>query len=276
MSHDWNNMEDSSSPNSWEEQDTVDSTSIVMNGAQDEECDTGATAAACELHRWKKQLTEANGALSKKIRSLEREQEKATQVEDMVKRAQLITTYMYMFQPHRRSAVVQDWEQDGKDIEIVLNDKYKSASEEVDALFAQARKLKRGTTVIEDLLQQARSHLETLENIEQELNTLVITSPASNDWFAFQVIQQRLRNVAQQTGFQVPSSMDSDHPDQQSSLASAQQQKRGQRRPPLGTPASNIRKLISPGGCTVLVGRNRRGNEYLSMTLARGEDLWMQ
>jgi hypothetical protein len=36
-----------------------------------------------------------------------------------------------------------------------------------------------------------------------------------------------------------------------------------------------VRKLTSPAGCTVWVGRNRRGNEYLSFQVARGSDVWM-
>jgi predicted ribosome quality control (RQC) complex YloA/Tae2 family protein len=47
-------------------------------------------------------------------------------------------------------------------------------------------------------------------------------------------------------------------------------------KPALGTPASNIRKFTSPSGCTVLVGRNRRGNDYLTFSIAKGNDIWMQ
>uniref|UniRef100_A0A7S1YNJ4 NFACT RNA-binding domain-containing protein n=1 Tax=Grammatophora oceanica TaxID=210454 RepID=A0A7S1YNJ4_9STRA len=36
-----------------------------------------------------------------------------------------------------------------------------------------------------------------------------------------------------------------------------------------------VRKLLSPAGSTVYVGRNQRGNEHLSMQFARGNDVWM-
>jgi predicted ribosome quality control (RQC) complex YloA/Tae2 family protein len=34
--------------------------------------------------------------------------------------------------------------------------------------------------------------------------------------------------------------------------------------------------LTSPAGCTIVVGRNRRGNEYLTFNMARGNDIWLQ
>jgi hypothetical protein len=51
--------------------------------------------------------------------------------------------------------------------------------------------------------------------------------------------------------------------------------KRPAKTPKVGTPASNLRKRQSPGGCTVMVGRNRRGNEHLSLTIGRGNGIWM-
>jgi len=37
---------------------------------------------------------------------------------------------------------------------------------------------------------------------------------------------------------------------------------------------NTFRKFLSPGGCIVLVGRNRRDNEAICFQVARGDDIW--
>jgi hypothetical protein len=84
------------------------------------------------------------------------------------------------------------------------------------------------------------------------------------------LVQDRLIRSSRLTGLKIP-----DRSGDSGTEQSKSKEKRTNAQPEIGTPASNIRKLTSPGGCTVLVGRNRRGNEYLSLSVARQNDVWM-
>jgi predicted ribosome quality control (RQC) complex YloA/Tae2 family protein len=75
---------------------------------------------------------------------LESELVKAEGVEQTVARAQLLVSNLYLFKAGVKSVTVQDWENDGVDIDLVLDPQYGTASAEADALFEKVRKLKRG------------------------------------------------------------------------------------------------------------------------------------
>ena len=219
---------------------------------------------------WTKAVDSACEKLRKKQRSLESEAVKAQNVETTVVRAQFLVSNLYLFPRGTTSAMVPDWENGGEEVAVTLDPQYESASAEADALFAQARKLKRGSKVLEPLIADTNLALRTLEDTRLDLLS-ARTSDTEIDEARMALIKERLVRSSRQTGLQIP--------DQSSSTGSETSKTKEQRRsnvqPELGTPASNVRKLISPGGCTVLVGRNRRGNEYLSLTVARQNDVWM-
>ena len=241
-----------------------------------------------EYYAWSESLEQAILALEKKRSSLETELKKAQGVEDTVARAQLIVSNLYHFSsPNVRSATVQDWENDGKEIELTLDPQYDSASDEADALFSQARKLKRGSQVVSDLLEKTAEAWDLLSMAKIDLES-ALSSPDDGtggddsivvDGGRLALMQDRLKRTSGMTGFQIPTGVDtSSSPPRKSGSSGGKTGKNTRQRrpkPAIGTPASNIRKLISPGGCTVLVGRNRRGNEHLSLTIARGDDIWM-
>ena len=221
-----------------------------------------------EYALWSKAVNKAVKALTKKQNSLESEWEKAQGVEATVSRAQLIVSNLYLFTPRVTSATVQDWENDGAEVELTLDPKYDSASAEADALFARARKLKRGSKIIGDLLEQNQVALNTLEEARADLRSAQSEEGGTDiiNEGRFLLVQDRLKRSSKVTKFQIPvATRDDSSPSPRS--------KKG--KPKVGDPASNLRKLTSPGGLPVLVGRNRRGNEYLSMVLAKGQDIWM-
>ena len=239
-----------------------------------------------EYNAWSNSLEKAIQSLEKKRRSLESELSKAQGVEGTVARAQLIVSNLYHFSsPKVRSATVQDWENDGKEVELTLDPRYDSASDEADALFSQARKLKRGSQVVSDLLEKTAEAWDLLNMAKMDLESARIfpdddgndVNSESVDKGRFALMQDRLKRTSGITGFQVPKMPDPSS-SRKSGYSGGKSGKISQQRrpkPAIGTPASNIRKLTSPGGCTVLVGRNRRGNEHLSLSIARGDDIWM-
>ena len=216
-----------------------------------------------EYNKWTSSVQKSITALEKKQKSLQSEWEKAQSVEETMSRAQLLVSNLYLFPtPNVREATVQDWDNDGKEVVLKVNPQYESANEEAEALFDRARKLKRGSKVVEELLSETDQAFEILQDAQLDLVSAYDANSSDIDEGRLRLVQDRLLRTAKQTKFKLPSES-----------AASKQSRNKQQRP--ASPYSNIRKLKSPGGCTVLVGRNRRGNEYLSFQVARGNDIWM-
>ncbi len=224
-----------------------------------------------EHEAWSHALEQALQKLKKKHQSLESELVKAQNVEHTVVRAQLLVSNLYLFPKGTKSAWVPDWENGGVEIEVLLDSQYDSAAAEADALFAQARKLKRGSQVVQHLLEETTKALQTLGDAQVDLKSAK-WSDTEIDEERLALIKERLVRAARTTAFQIPDLLVDEDFEQGNKFKT---RRHSSLKPELGSPASNVRKLISPGGCTVWVGRNRRGNEYLSLTLARQDDVWM-
>jgi predicted ribosome quality control (RQC) complex YloA/Tae2 family protein len=230
--------------------------------------DDGNALLMQEYELWTNAVSKTAKALKKKQASLQSEWEKAQNIEQTVARAQLLVSNLYMFScsPNVREATVQDWENDGKETLLKLDPQYDSASAEADALFQKARKLKRGSKVIQELLEETEQAMETLTDAQLDLSSACNDGSVVVDEGRFRLVQDRLQRTAKLTKFQLPC---------ESSSSSQQRKQQQQQQRSSSSPYDNIRKLTSPGGCPVLVGRNRRGNEYLSFQVARGKDIWM-
>ncbi len=222
-----------------------------------------------DCRMWTKAVDKAVKALGKKRKSLESELAKAEGAEKTAARAQLLVSNLYMFPQGVETATVNDWENDGIEVELTLDTKnYNSAQEEVDALFSLVRKLKRGSKIVAELLEETDDAWQILSEAKLDLESA--DGDSGIDEGRLEIVKERLIRTSRVTKFKVPTTDDGTESNQKRGGQNARK-----RKPELGSPASNVRKLMSPGGCIVLVGRNRRGNEHLSMTVARGNDIWM-
>jgi hypothetical protein len=268
----------SSARGSWESGANEDFEQCIGEDDDDDGDATSARASADddpllnEYDRWKQAVNESIKVQEKKEKSLRSEMQKASKIEETVSHAQLLTSYLYLFTPGVTTVTVQDWEQDGKDVELSLDPTYYSAADEADALFQQVRKLKRGSLVVGELLEATSRALESLQEIKVDLDSSYGVNGLVNEDL-FRLVQDRLIRTARTTNFSVPKGEAASSSKNVSQSASRNANKQG--KPKVGTPASNLRKLTSPGGCTVLVGRNRRGNEDLTFQVAKGDDIWM-
>jgi hypothetical protein len=261
---------------SWESGSNEDS---EQSFGQDDDEDANSASVSSDddplLHeydRWKQAVNDSLKVQEKKEKSLRSEMQKASKIEETVSHAQLLTSYLYLFTPGVTTVTVQDWEQDGKDVELSLDPSFYSAADEADALFQQVRKLKRGSLVVGELLDETSKAIENLREMKVDLDSAYEENGLVNEYL-FRLLQEKLLRTKRITNFSVPKDDASSSSKNASPSASRGASK--QRKPKVGTPASNLRKLISPGGCDVLVGRNRRGNEDLSFQVARGDDIWM-
>ena len=150
--------------------------------------------ASAEYLFWNQAVDQAKTTLERKVTSLRNELEKANQVESLELRAQLLTSYLYMFRDSSiKSATVNDWE--GQEIKLTLNPKYDSASDEANDLFDQVRKLKRGSTVVAELLQESQEALDILEEACTDLQA------AAENEDLLRLVQDRLLRTSRKTKF---------------------------------------------------------------------------
>jgi len=256
---------------------------ITVKEDQDEDdtADDDKLTILIEEHRiWSKALDDVINRIKKKRKSLQSELTKADLAESTVARAQLLVSNLYMFKDGVKSAIVIDWEDNGKEVELKLDTtRYESASAEADALFSLVRKLKRGSIIVADLLEKTDTAWEILNEVESDLKS-VLDQQGGIDEGRLALVKERLIRTEKSTKFQVPAVVGITTSYSSRSTNSKKEgqnstKNRRERKPDLGTPASNVRKIKSPAGCTILIGRNRRGNEYLSLSVARDNDIWM-
>jgi len=242
------------------------------------EDDSDATASdvlVADYESWTRAVQKATETLGKKRTSLQTELTKAEGAESTEARAQLLVSNLYHFRDGVTTATVNDWENDGKEVELTLDTKnYDSPSAEADALFSKVRKLKRGSKIVAGLLEETDAAWKILSEAQMDLESALSDDSEKNsiDEGRLSMVKERLLRTSRTTKFKAPIEGNDDGNNHQKR---GNMGKKRERKPELGSPASNVRKLMSPGGCIVLVGRNRRGNEYLSMSVARGNDIWM-
>jgi len=213
-----------------------------------------------------KSITSALSSLTKKKASLENELAKAQKLETTMNRANLIVSNLYRLPPGTTELEVEDWENDGNVVKLVLNSKdYTNFQEESDALFAAARKMKRGSAVVEELLAKTLEGEEALNDAQMDLQSM---ESSVLDEGTMILIQERLERTAKKTGWKPPKIEQSEEQSKPRRNTTKMSQGNKARKP-------NPRELTSPSGHKVLVGRNRRDNEAICFALSKPTDIWM-
>lgn len=216
-----------------------------------------------------KSTTSALTGLTKKKASLENELSKAQSLEATMNRANLIASNLYKLPPGTIEAEVEDWENDGIIVKLVLNTKeYGTFQEESDALFAAARKMKRGSAIVEELLAQTTDAEEILNDSLIDLQSM--ENSEQLDEGTMILIQERLERTSKTTGWKPPKH---NTQDDSSGVRSKQRKNTSQQKTNKSKP--NPREFTSPSGHKVLVGRNRRDNESICFQLSKPTDIWM-
>ncbi len=261
--------------------DDVDDIDTVVDQMTENDTDASGDPLVDEYERWSVAVNKAIAALEKKRFSLEKEFVKAEQLESLQTRGQYLQSYRHMFTNQVQSVTVQDWDT-GEDIVLTLDtNQYHSVGDEIDAIYTETKKLKRGKKVVATLLEQTVQAIDSMKGMKIDLDAVLeptfTTEPPQMDSSLLQFIQDRLVTSASVTNFKAPIRRSVNEAATTNNINNTGSRKKSNvaSKPVLGTPSSNIRKVITPAGCTILVGRNRRGNEHLSLHLAQKQDIWM-
>jgi predicted ribosome quality control (RQC) complex YloA/Tae2 family protein len=177
--------------------------------------------------------------LNKKIKIYMESLEEAKKADDFASRAQLITANIYRLKKGMNHFEAQDFTT-GETVAIPL-DLSLTPSQNAQKLFKKVSKLKTAQEMGTRQLEEALDEREFLENTM--LYVQKADEAADLDEIQFQMVKN--------------------------GLIKEQQKKKA-----LPPPESSPREFTSPAGYTILVGKNDRQNEMLTMRMADKNDIW--
>lgn len=214
----------------------------------------------------------------RKRTALKKEEDAARKAEGLGAWATLVVANLYRIDASAESVTVEDWAQGGAPTELRFAPGAGTPQEQADAAFKKARKLRRGSAVVATLLQESEAAELKLEAWRAEAAMLAEAAPLAateetDD--AMRRLTQRLLKEAKRRKWKAEGLGG-----QEAAASSALP--RGRRADtqalplaPSQTPGWEGREFESPSGVPILVGRNRRQNEQLSLKVAREPDVWM-
>ena len=229
------------------------------------------------LNGW---LTKTLDAEDRKRASLQKEAEQAKRAEELGKWATLVVSNLYRIEPSATSATVEDWENDGKPIVIKLDTTKGTAQAQADEAFTKARKLRRGSKVVEELIAESSSTSTQLGAWRSAVDEGV------NDEEALRRVRAEILKRAKGLRLKVDSlrappdgaaaaTAEGNGREKAASKKSKGSASKSTSGRPRGKQPWTGRTLESPAVIPILVGRNRRENELLSLVIARDPDVWM-
>lgn len=210
-------------------------------------------------------LAKAIEGEARKHASLAKEKASAASAEALSRWATLVTANLYQIPEGASRVTVEDWENDGAEVTLKFDlEKYRSGREEAEAAFTKARKLRRGSAVVQELLEKSEKTQAALER----LNGLV--AAAGSDATSLALVSDEVA-----AGFKKLSLKPIALPGQELQPPNGKGL-RGQGTRPLkgGKQVWAGRRFVSPSGLNILVGRNRGENEELSLSIAKEPDIW--
>ncbi|OKH24766.1 hypothetical protein NIES593_05965 [Hydrococcus rivularis NIES-593] len=160
--------------------------------------------------------------------------------------ADLLMANLHRWQPGMTSISLEDFET-GEPVSISLNPE-KNGVQNAQALYKQHQKLKRARGAVEPLLQEVRSEIEYLEQVEASLHQL----EGYNNPEDLQTLEEIREELIQQNY-----------------LGASQQRSRST------ADESKPYRYRTPSGFEVWIGRNNRQNDRLTFRMAGDYDLWL-
>ena len=190
-----------------------------------------------------KELESAYKKVEKKIKRQKSDLARASDAEKYKKWGELLTAYMYQVPEGAEKVTLPDYYQDGKPTEIPLDPK-KSPSKNASNYFDHHRKMERTQKKAKIQIRRSQHELRYVDSLRDQAER------------AENLPELRaIRDEAKKGGY-----LQTD---------SSQRSKTARSSPP-----RPYYTYITPSGDKVLVGRNNRGNDHLTMRKASREDYW--
>lgn len=194
---------------------------------------------AKDLSRFiKNELNKNERKLKKHYQTLKR----AEKAEEYQKRGELLTAHLHLVQPGDKKVLVVDYyDPEQREMEIELNPQL-SPSENAQRFYKTYQKLKNSRKIVEKEIEKTREEIDYLDQLLQQIEVASVED--------IEEIREELREegyLKKQRG---------------------KNQKNKVQKP-------NPETYIASDGTIILVGKNNKQNEYLTMKLARKNEIWL-
>lgn len=188
----------------------------------------------------KKNITLKLERINHKIEKQEKELKAAQSADEYKKQGELLTAYIYMIKQGMESIEVADFYNNNENIEIKLRPNL-SPSENAQKYFKKYNKLKKANEELTVLIKENKEEAQYLEN------TLLSIENCENEK-ELKEIKEELMREGYIKVYRMPKKNNK--------------------------PDTTIMKYVSSNGNTIMVGKNNKQNDYLTLRLADNEDLW--
>ena len=200
-----------------------------------------------------RELSRAALRLEKRVKAVNNDLAKIDEAESLASLAPWIVPAAAKTRRGAKSLSYSDWSSgEEKKIELPL-DPAKSAKEQVDAMFARARRLRAGRPVAEKRRDEAQRAADGLRALGEELANVPLDSPDLEA--SLEEIRDRAKKIA-------PREIRSESP------LPAKKRKLQERAPP-------FRTFIGHAGTKIWVGRGADRNDELTFDVARPHHAWL-
>ena len=200
--------------------------------------------------------------LQKKLMSLEKQADVSSQADGMKLKGDLVMSHLHLFKnptsDRKDSVEVLNWETG--EAEVILLDDAKTPLENAEKFYKQASKLKRGATKVIPLIEDCKADMLYLQDNEALLESIAASEEGDELDLLAQIELELMNN-----GFIKRRSI---HAMQEKGVK--KNKKRAKK-----TGGSEYKRLSSPNGFEVLVGRSSQQNDEVTMRVAKPGDIWM-
>ena len=206
-----------------------------------------AAVEAYEVHQVKSSLTaQLNRVLLAReaaISDLEQVRDAAKRADQLQLMGELILAYGPTLEPGAKRLSAEDYE--GKPVEIAL-DPEKTFLENANKFFEKAKKAKGRAGFVQDQLARFANERAQVDSLLGKVEAETRLEPLLD-------LREQAREHHWLHGTAAPAARKKDRPFE----------------------GHRIRELIGPGGLAVLYGENAESNDYLTMRVAKPDDLWL-
>jgi len=204
------------------------------------------STASNDEHDYEALVASSVTKLERQRKSLLTELENSKKCEEFASRATLIVSNLYQISPSTKTITLDQYDEitgEATPTTIELNrDKFRTAQEEADWLFTKARKMRRGTSIVEALLQKNENSLGFLEGLSLD---------DENDQQS--LIESKLIDISK----------------------TPPPKKKQQQQESQSNTYRSFNGPSSENSPTILIGRNRKQNESLSFKIGKKSDFWL-
>lgn len=227
-----------------------------------------AEALAGRRHQLQQTVANLLERLQRKLLAQEEERGEAAAAEEYRICGELLTANLHRIRPGMTEVRVQDYYDPRAGERVITLDPCLGPAANAQAYFKRYRKAKRSLAVVEEKLARTLADIRYLEGIEAALETVETAeemAEVADELAAYcSPSAPERQTTAPHRGRRKPGAGRNKQADRGRSAA-------GDASPPAGRPLA----FISSEGFTILVGKNNRQNDYLTMRLAAPDDLWL-